>query len=351
MVSVSTIPRAIPPRVISEEWHNSLLTNFRATREAILTTPLEEAETPFPDIPTEWRDFMVSNQPSLPILQSITSENAIKALKHIRKNVGWVNVHEWQGKWIWALLARANDVGILMNEEVSVIRELGKKAVFNLGKAADAREKIVEGGGKDWWDEELQERIREYMNGGGQTEEIDDGALNINVEQWDGGVKLDDQVELPVEEAAGEEKEVERPVKKLALFKPRAIALATATEGPTLSVPAIAILPATPELDKVDDPMEGSLTPGQLLPETLGVTNDDQLASAQLQQEQEIGPSASSNTAEEKMGDAAQEGARETEEANFTPRVPDVKTIFALDMIVSVVGDAFGQRDLLLERR
>ncbi|KAK6330867.1 hypothetical protein TWF718_003064 [Orbilia javanica] len=183
MVAAVTTATVVPPRTVSADWHSSLITNFHATREAILTTPFEEPEIPFPAIPTQWKDFMVSNQPSLPVLQTITSESAIKALKHLRKYLGWRNVNEWQGKWIWALLTRVNDVGILMNEEVSVLRELGKKAVFNLDKAAEARSKIVEEGGEDWWNEELQRGVMEYMNGGGQDPDT------ANEE----GVKIDEQ--------------------------------------------------------------------------------------------------------------------------------------------------------------
>ncbi|KAF3907872.1 hypothetical protein ABW20_dc0109902 [Dactylellina cionopaga] len=353
-------------RVISTDWHDSLVANFLATRDAILTTPFEDPETPFPANPTEWRDFMVENQPSLPVLQSIPSENAIKALKHIRKNLGWVNVNEWQGKWIWALLARANDVGILLNEEVSVLRELGKKAVFNLGKAADARLKIVESGGEDWWDEEMQSKVMEYMSGGGQTEEASAAVFDVNIEVYDGdGVRLDAQVELPVESSGrqmeDDDQGEERPAKKMALFKPRAVVVSKPKVGGNLAVPVISVTPATPGTDVVTNPMEDPLASAQLLKEIADASPDDQLAAAQLQFELESGADSSETenvsemeitgpTEEEKLREAVEEhdGALEVAAA---PRVPDVKTIFALDMIVSIVGDVFGQRDLLLERR
>ncbi|KAK6522142.1 hypothetical protein TWF281_002708 [Arthrobotrys megalospora] len=370
-VATNTI---VPPRAVSADWHASLIANFHTTREAILTTPFEEPEIPFPVIPTQWKDFMVTNQPSLPVLQTIPSESAIKALKHLRKYLGWRNVHDWQGKWIWALLARANDVGILMNEEVSVLRELGKKAVFNLDKAADARAKIVKEGGEDWWNEEMQKGVMEYMNGGGQGTAVDD------VE----GIKVDDQVGFPVEfniedldfDTGDQEPEMDemdgmdgmdgmdeieydeegaeegRPVKKMALFKPRAVKSSKPASGSTLSVPSISVIPATPGIGDVENPMEETVSADQPLPDS-AETSDSQLASAQLQLELDLGlATVSSDTSEviEHKG-SVEDGEVDAEAEEKTPRMPDVKTVFALDMIVSIVGEVFGQRDLLLERR
>ncbi|KAK6502335.1 hypothetical protein TWF506_002916 [Arthrobotrys conoides] len=360
MLARVTTASALPPRTVSADWHASLITNFHTTREAILTTPFEEPEIPFPMIPTKWKDFMVANQPSLPVLQTIPSESAIKALKHLRKYLGWRNVNDWQGKWIWALLARANDVGILMNEEVSVLRELGKKAVFNLDKAAEARIKIVEAGGKDWWNEDLQRGVMEYMGGGGEHSTF----------SGEKGVKIDEQVGLPVEfkiqdldfdtgdqevetgEIGSEEEGVkeERPTKKMALFKPRAVQIPKPSGSSTLSVPSISVIPATPGAGDVEDPMEGTLSANQLLPDAAN-TPDDDLASAQLQIEMELAPA--SNDAGDTAGskDSLEDGELEAEVPEKMQRMPDVKTVFALDMIVSVVGEVFGQRDLLLERR
>lgn len=42
------------------------------------------------------------------------------------------NIETRLGRWIWALLGRLEDVGCLTSEEVSVIRELGKRAVWVL---------------------------------------------------------------------------------------------------------------------------------------------------------------------------------------------------------------------------
>ncbi|KAK6496307.1 hypothetical protein TWF481_002332 [Arthrobotrys musiformis] len=373
LVKVTTTT-VVSPRVVSDDWHSSLIANFHTTREALITTPFEEPEIPFPIIPTQWKDFMVSNEPSLPVLQTIPSESAIKALKHLRKYLGWRNVNEWQGKWIWALLARVNDVGILLNEEVSVLRELGKKAVFNLDKAAEARMKIVQEGGEDWWNEELQRGVVEYMNGGGQDAVVGD---------HEEGVKVDEQVGFPVEfkiedldfetgdQEGLEDQEVEaneieseevveqeRPMKKMALFKPRAVRIskpaATTASKPadssTLSVPSISVIPATPEAGNAESPVVGTVSVDQLLPDADAADSD--LASAQLQLEMEMEHTPAPNDARDAVESKDQvEDGVDAEAPDKMQRMPDVKTVFALDMIVSIVGEVFGQRDLLLERR
>ncbi|KAK6341972.1 hypothetical protein TWF730_001454 [Orbilia blumenaviensis] len=361
MIMTDTI---VPQRIVSADWHASLISNFNTTRDAILTTPLEEPENLFPINPTQWKDFMVTNQPSLPVLQTITSENSIKALKHLRKYIGWRNVSEWQGKWIWALLARVNDVGILMNEEVSVLRELGKKAVFNLKKAADARVKIVQEGGEDWWTDELQKGVREYMNGGGDEPIIGEEE----------GVKTDEQVGLPVEfkiedldfdtgdqevetgeievgeEGMAEVVEEGRPAKKMALFKPRALRVSKPVRNSALLVPSISVIPATPGTGDVENPLEGTILADQLLPDPAN-TPDDQLASAQLQLESDLVPASKDTSEIVDPKNPAEDGELDVEAQEKMNRMPDVKTVFALDMIVSIVGEVFRQRDLLLERR
>ncbi|TGJ68292.1 hypothetical protein EYR41_007351 [Orbilia oligospora] len=362
MLARVTTASALPPRTVSDDWHASLITNFHTTREAILTTPFEDPEIPFPVIPTQWKDFMVANQPSLPVLQTISSENAIKALKHLRKYLGWRNVNEWQGKWIWALLARANDVGILMNEEVSVLRELGKKAVFNLEKASDARIKIVEEGGEDWWNEELQRGVMEYMGGGGQdpaacggegvkTDEQVGFPVEFKIEDLDFGAE-DQDVETGEAGSGGEDESVkeERPTKKMALFKPRAVQIPKPSSGSTLSVPSISVIPATPGTGDVENPMEDPLSVNQLLPDAVD-TPDDDLASAQLQMEMELAPVSNDAGDVVESKDSVEDGELDAGAVDKAQRMPDVKTVFALDMIVSIVGEVFGQRDLLLERR
>ncbi|KAF3941318.1 hypothetical protein ABW19_dt0202576 [Dactylella cylindrospora] len=361
---VPTLPASVvqetpvPPRVISLEWHESLIANFKATREAILVTPYDDPEIPFPAHPIEWREYMTSHQPSLPVLQTISSESAIKALKHIRKNLGWANVHEWQGKWVWALLARVNDVGILMNEEVSVLRELGKKAVFNLGKAADARVKTVEMGGGDWWDEDMQRQIVDYMNGGGQEqqEEQMEGIVDGNGEpEEDGGVKLDPTGDSQAHEVAEQEEDVEQPpAKKIALFKPRSMVVSKPGKAgkPSISaVPSISVIPATPAVKLVENPMEGVVVNSQLLQEAGQTVPEDDLASAQLQLESELGLVTDTTIPADNTAKGSVESPKDGQDGEAMPRKPDVKTMFALDMVVSIVGDVFGQRDLLLERR
>ncbi|KAK6353430.1 hypothetical protein TWF696_005393 [Orbilia brochopaga] len=406
-----TTPGALPPRTISQTWHDALLTNFHATRDAILTTPIDPSETTtFPENPTLWRDYMMANNPSLPVLQSITSEIAIKALKHIRKNVGWVNVHEWQGQWIWALLARTNDVGVLMNEEVSILRELGKKAVFNLGKAADSRAKIVASGGQDWWNEEMQRKVMEYMNGGGESTQ--------DTEDPDDSVQVDERVEIPAEdtvEESGEEAAAERPAKKVALFRPRVVAVKDKAAA-RLAVPTISVTPATPKPEELEEasvqPLEIDAEASVQLPAEVETEAGDQVdqnvvitPAIDADKEEEtpaietdiiketptIGidgiqdtpmievdvveetPTIEIDAVEETptikidvgestlpvVGEASgqsaatdNQGMEEGEvQETATLRIPDVKTMFALDMIVSIVGEAFGQRDLLAERR
>ncbi|KAJ6264104.1 hypothetical protein Dda_0246 [Drechslerella dactyloides] len=335
-----TTPGILPPREISPSWHTSLLSNFHSTRDAILTTPQDPSDTTtFPANPTLWRDYMIANNPSLPLLQNITSEIAIKALKHIRKNLGWVNVNEWQGQWVWSLLARTNDVGVLMNEEVSVLRELGKKAVFNLGKAADARGRIVAAGGADWWDEKMQREVMEYMNGGGRS------ASQMEAGDGERKVQVDERVEAPV--VSPVETDEERPAKKAALFRPRSVVVNDKAVA-KLAVPTISVTPATPkaeedspkaeeEKEPVQSPEEDSEAPPAVEVDTMRESPAVEIDAA-MEQTPETKIDTDENLPIVADGSGRKEvGGGEAEDGDFqetvAPRIPDVKTMFALDMI------------------
>jgi len=78
-----------------------------------------------------------------------------------------VDVKPYTSSWIWSLLARLPDRGELTSEEIGVVRELGKKAVlvgigFKDGNDWDVGMQEVEAGLDDEWDE--QGEVSAVMN-------------------------------------------------------------------------------------------------------------------------------------------------------------------------------------------
>jgi hypothetical protein len=250
--------------------------------------------------------------------------------------------------WAWALLAKLPARGELSSEEIGVVRELGKRAVL-VGTSLS--------GNNDW-----QEEVHEFEAGLDEEDEEDEGTY-INEEE----IKLD------IDESFDSETESSLMHSYAAPSEPRNGALQI---GPQL--------PTELGYTRVD---ESKFTGDNSSTTSPGLVNRDTMAtSGNLGQQEERGPSSpshgqpsSSTVEEEKFSlDGPQQDSEEAQlnaakaqilarldseyveqEVNLEPEVPDSQDIVqdtqsskantraTIDMIITVAGEMYGQRDLL----
>ena len=186
------------------------------------------------------------------------------------------------GAWCWGLLTRCRDIGEMGSEEVSVLREVGKKAVRLGGK--------IRYGGRDAEEEQMvvdHEEVADWE----ENREVDDGG--------------DDQ------DGKGE------PDEGLVAGQPL-----PDTDGTILGVGEIQTnVPST--LESIPDRVD-----------------DDSLAQAKeslLSQFSTSEPSPLHRDVEE-------------EQENDQKEEIEVDALAMLDMVVTIIGELYGQRDLLDQR-
>ena len=151
------------------------------------------------------------------------------------------------------------------------------------------------------------------------------------------------------------------------LFKPRSIAISQKTTAMHLALPTISVIPATPNAD-ISDPLANAVVLESDIDDPLGaqlqheiVVNsegreylamdypDEMDESGDLSPE---GDNAQAEQSAEQLEEGEIEEEKKSKEGDACDKLkPSAHTIFALDMLVSVIGDFFGQKDVLLERR
>lgn len=212
-------------------------------------------------------------------------------------------------RWAWSLLARLPERGELTSEEIGVVRELGKKAVLvGMGLKEDA---------------ELDAGMNEVDPD--NEEDTDDGEVLDVVNEEEIDLELDDNLDEGLE-CADEEGVIESPV----LATPALITETSDVDNssaPQSSMPStqtmdteISFDSAPPDLDKTIQPEEFP-----------NATDDLAAAKARL------------------LGNLNKEAEEVATEQTQEPAVQPSKwnTRATVDMIITVAGEAYGQRDLL----
>ncbi|KAI9778846.1 MAG: hypothetical protein M1816_003888 [Peltula sp. TS41687] len=237
------------------------------------------------------------------------------------------NIRPRAARWIWVLLGRLEDVGCLSSEEVSVVRELGKKAVAIL----------VGIGGRSDDDEQSQNQNQNH-----NAEDADGDTAMGNGEE-DLGIKTG------------------RTEKGAAM-----IAAATDTDRSSLEKEKNGIVrPSTedPSTGKLEDPPDEDLEEGEV-DEDMIIASDPRSSAKNDERVLHNHPAAEGPTcSEEKAATAVAAAANEpslawvptalpaatapTEEETDDEPFPSANTTATLDMIITIVGESYGQRDLL----
>ncbi|KAH3677009.1 hypothetical protein WICMUC_001915 [Wickerhamomyces mucosus] len=115
---------------ISEEekkFYNDIITEFKSQRNLILE--VEELQVPsdfiYPTNFTEWRKYIMDNDPILPIITNFDHELTIRLVIYCTK---WLTnkTPDQVSKWIYALLIKLND--LLEISDQATLRDLALKA-------------------------------------------------------------------------------------------------------------------------------------------------------------------------------------------------------------------------------
>jgi Survival motor neuron (SMN) interacting protein 1 (SIP1) len=253
-----------------------------------------------------WHRLLRATDP-LPVqLSAMDQETALRLIRLITQN-GFLKRDKTfdsrVSRWIWALLGRIEDVGIMESKDVGIIRDLGKRAVW-----------VVEG---------LKERERRDV--GADVEEIESG-------------ELDDVEEYMDTDETKEEGGI----------------LGGDTFEPSLGGEHAICMNATPETDQTAAmPKDEELEEGEISDSPKKPTDEttaDELEAAKTRLMARVSAAERSDT----VADGANGGEKAGEEEiliegeEYWERMSNVRG--TLNMIITVVGELYGQRDLLKHR-
>ena len=293
-------------------YHDTLLASFSYLRRRLRYDPPTMSSGSLDrDHPTDlsiwskgsfarWKGLLSSTDPMPLQIARMNQATVRRLLEIVTKNSlsEGRNVSERVGRWVWALLARLEEPGCLASEEVSVIRELGKRAVWLLRALTQEDDANV-----------LEDRLAEEK------------ALhphwilpNSEEEEQFKVVTGQDLAEYPASCAGANTPTPEAPTINT-----------TMKDGPV----QLSVVATDSPLDQVEE--------GEIEDEQLMIVDRDtvEAAKAQLMSQLHVAPEAVE----------ASQGSDSLDPE--TERFPSSCTRATLDMIVTIAGEFYRQRDLL----
>lgn len=325
-----------------EAYYASLCSRFIALNAALQSSPPDNIRDSLsrgsePSLNglhlTSWRWHILHTGPSTVLLSQLRQVGVVYGLQVLEKLLTRRNLlrNNNIGTWAWGLLARCRGVGQMSSEEVGVLRDLGKKANWIVRRIRAGLEEV---------EEPMGNLIKEKVD--------DDDDDDSERGKGTGSEEYDDEMEVGFPN-------------ELVELKTNSITL------PQLQTPS-----ATLRLD-IDDSnrRDCALEPSSSLPKDLSdpltearqrllrsLELDSQLESSSIAQKHTISPprgSANDNGSsprslpnQDLMEDQATEADDEAtldRKGNEEERTSALHA--TLDMIVTVVGEFYGQKDLL----
>ncbi len=238
----------------------------------------------------QWRKLLHSTDPLPAQLAAMDQQTVLSLIKFLVSGLKRGRpIEQRTSRWAWVLLGRLNDAGCLGSEEVGIVRDLGKRAAW------------------------LLVRIR-------QEKEADDTeviAVEDGSEEEDGLITHADIAEADSQQPTGAEAKAVDQAKSLHRDLETEITLQTASDS-------------KPAKDDSSKALEASAAEAS---EDGVINEEDQLA-----------------VLKERM--IARVASTSAETGNDTGVPPEPKlqfgnTVATIDMILTIVGEFYGQRDLL----
>ena len=289
-----------------------------------------------------WRMTILYTKPTSVLLSQLDQDTVVAGIAALERHIAWKTLEKesYMAAWAWCLLARCREVGMMGSEEVGVIRDLGKKArgmlrLLSAGLGGAQETQIEEneersGGEEEEWGEKDIVRKREH-----------DGREDVRGDSRK-GVKLVDIV---------------APTERNAIHKDREGRQSTGSAHDVLNSDDANLSGRNPSvsvqenhgLPTIDD--NETIEAQQRLLTTLHPTDRSPLQDAPTASNDSF-PS-SPRQRDPKSGNQTSvliPHAGLTSNNRFSPDNPvtvETRITATLDMIITVVGEAYGQRDLL----
>jgi survival motor neuron (SMN) interacting protein 1 (SIP1) len=302
-----------PERQLSpqEAYTRRLLVMFEEQKEAIKSIDASKArEQDHAKKPLgldALRHIIVKQDPKPSLLSTLTQSQIFRMLRHATPMLKrGRNIDERLSTWLWGLLSALDERGTLDGDAVSIVRELGKKAVwigigfFNEDAARITRDLVTFAESTDPVpdEEDLPEEIAP------ETEAlVEDGDLPDHASEVSEGAAMDleDPEELSDREDTGNQ-------------NPRRNTSSPAPQDPDTLSPVKVNNPENADraLDELERAKKSLL---RALKESEALQNGDDIATEP--------------------------------ESSSAPACPDMNTRATLDAVITIVGEVYGQRDLL----
>lgn len=138
----------------------------------VTSQPLSQASTH-----AKWRYSLLHTQPTMAQLGSMRQETVMRGLRVLEsvltvKNLG----KEGVGAWAWGLLARCRERGEMGSEDVGMLRDVGKRAGWVLRGLRGGRREVVEEEREDQDADGEDEEREEDVGREAQAEDVKDGG-------------------------------------------------------------------------------------------------------------------------------------------------------------------------------
>ena len=122
-----------------DAYYDSLLARFAALSEVLSSSPSarfleKKARSIAQELESaserKWRYFLLKTSPAPGVIHRLNQETVIFAIRVLEESMTLINLEESQslGAWAWSLLAKCREVGMMASEDVGVLRDLGKRA-------------------------------------------------------------------------------------------------------------------------------------------------------------------------------------------------------------------------------
>ncbi|KAF8453899.1 hypothetical protein BDZ91DRAFT_853132 [Kalaharituber pfeilii] len=358
-----------PTKIPLLTWHASFMTRFRRLRTALHSShPLSigstssasnnsvSASRPIPHKQEDWLDLLYNTSPTPTYLWKFDQHTILKGFKI---NIDLLKVGADtpinQTRWIYAMLLKCSEV--MTPEEVCIVRDLGKRAV-TIQKKLEAsgcfaprenkEEKVGSGeaGGKDEKERKDGEEKEEYevqqqSNGEGEGTS-ENGDIAEDEEQEEGHIERSSKDDpspsgnMPQEAgapaSAAELSHLHEPLLK---SNPDPLSASKPLAEPALTHSSAITAEPIPTNQRAPSP----IPPLPRTPSSANPSNTTNPANA---------PACPNTIATQRIQKRRKNRKPKSGKYDY---IPSPNTLSTLDMIISIVGDFFGQRDLLEERR
>lgn len=303
-----------PQKLALFTWHDSLMSTFRQKRKLLHESsppPNKLSATrgnivsitrPLPHKQEDWIELINSTSPTPSFLWKMDQYTVLKAFKVMVDllKVGTDTPVE-QTLWIYGLLLRCSEV--MTPDEVYVVRELGKKAI-------QVQKKL---------------ELSNCLSGNKEITSVPATAPAQGV--FDSNILERGEVEDGEIPAANCEPEVDASKQKESDVGSSSTGTGNSMSPPAVTLQSTAEDKALSEVLAVEQP--GSLEPSSALNVSPTTPDPKAIVNQRLHKKRKN---------------------RKPKNGNYD-YIPSANTLSTLDMIISIVGDFFGQRDLLDERR